>query len=56
MHMMNNSTGTERHYKIEIEEHLDDRWQEWFEEATIDQTAIPFCKVSFKTKPLYMVC
>ena len=28
--MMNDSTGKHRHYEIEIEGHLDDRWQEWF--------------------------
>lgn len=36
--MTKNSTGTQRHYEIEIEEQLDDHWQEWFEGFTIDQT------------------
>jgi len=29
--MMNNSTGKQTQYDIEIEGHLDDGWQEWFE-------------------------
>lgn len=29
--MMNDSTGKQTQYDIEIEGHLDDRWQEWFE-------------------------
>ena len=40
MGMMNNSTGKQRHYKIEIEEHLEERWQEWFDGFTISQNAI----------------
>ncbi len=38
MSMTKNSTGTQRHYKFEIEEHLENRWQEWFEGFTIDHT------------------
>lgn len=29
--MMNDSTGKANQYNIEIEGHLNDRWQEWFE-------------------------
>ena len=29
--MMNDSTGKQTQYDIEIEGHLDDDWQEWFE-------------------------
>ena len=29
--MMNDSTGKQTQYDIEIEGHLDDGWQEWFE-------------------------
>lgn len=39
MHMTNNSPGTQRHYTIAIEEHLDKQWQEWFEGFTIDRNA-----------------
>ncbi len=38
--MMNNRTGKERYYKIKIEEHLEDRWQEWFDGFTISHDAI----------------
>jgi hypothetical protein len=37
--MMNDSTGKHSQYEIEIEGHLDDRWQAWFEEFTISRTA-----------------
>lgn len=33
--MMNDSTGKHSHYDIEIEGHLDDGWQEWFEGFTL---------------------
>lgn len=36
--MMNDSTGKQRQYEIEIEGHLDDRWQAWFEGFTISCT------------------
>lgn len=36
---MNDSTGKHSQYEIEIEGHLDDRWQEWFEGFTISRTA-----------------
>lgn len=36
--MMNDSTGKQRQYEIEIEGHLDDRWQEWFEDFTLTHT------------------
>jgi hypothetical protein len=36
--MMNDSTGKHSQYEIEIEGHLDDRWQEWFEGFTISRT------------------
>ena len=37
--MMNDSTGKHSQYEFEIEGHLDDRWQEWFEEVTLTHTA-----------------
>ena len=37
--MMNDSTGKHSQYEIEIEGHLDDRWQEWFEGFTIRRIA-----------------
>jgi len=37
--MMNDSTGKHSQYEFEIEGHLDDRWQEWFEAFTITHTA-----------------
>ena len=37
--MMNDSTGKNSQYEIEIEGHLDDRWQEWFEGFTLTRTA-----------------
>lgn len=37
--MMNDSTGKHSQYEFEIEGHLDDRWQEWFEEFTLTRTA-----------------
>ncbi len=37
--MMNDSTGKHSQYEFEIEGHLDDRWQEWFEEFTLTHTA-----------------
>ena len=37
--MMNDSTGKQSQYEIEIEGHLDDRWQEWFEGFTLMHTA-----------------
>lgn len=37
--MMNDSAGKHSHYEIEIEGHLDDRWQEWFEGFTLMHTA-----------------
>ncbi|MBK7897188.1 MAG: hypothetical protein IPJ90_20345 [Anaerolineaceae bacterium] len=36
--MMNDSTGKQSQYEIEIEGHLDDRWQEWFEDFTLTHT------------------
>lgn len=33
--MMNDSTDKHSHYDIEIEGHLDDCWQEWFEGFTL---------------------
>ena len=36
---MNDSTGKHSQYEFEIEGHLDDRWQEWFEEFTLTHTA-----------------
>ncbi|MCB8986506.1 MAG: hypothetical protein H6661_01995 [Ardenticatenaceae bacterium] len=36
---MNDSTGKHSRYEFEIEGHLDDRWQEWFEEFTLTHTA-----------------
>lgn len=38
--MTKNSTGTQRHYTIEVEEQLDDQWQEWFDGFTISRNAI----------------
>lgn len=35
---MNDSTGKHSQYEIEIEGHLDDRWQAWFEGFTISRT------------------
>lgn len=37
--MMNDSTGKQRQYEFEIEGHLDDHWQEWFEDFTITRLA-----------------
>ena len=37
--MMNEHAGKHSQYDIEIEGHLDDRWQEWFEGFTLQQTA-----------------
>ncbi|MFZ1399513.1 MAG: hypothetical protein WAS33_21580 [Candidatus Promineifilaceae bacterium] len=37
--MMNDSTGKQSQYEIEIEGHLDDRWQEWFEDFTLTRLA-----------------
>lgn len=37
--MMNDSTGKHSQYEFEIEGHLDDCWQEWFEEFTLTRTA-----------------
>ena len=37
--MMNDSTGKHSQYEFEIEGHLDNRWQEWFEEFTLTRTA-----------------
>lgn len=37
--MMNDSTGKQSQYEIEIDGHLDDRWQEWFEGLTITRLA-----------------
>ncbi len=37
--MMNDSTGKHSQYEFEIEGHLDDRWQEWFEEFALTRTA-----------------
>lgn len=37
--MMNDSTGKQRQYEVEMEGHLDDRWQEWFEDFTITRLA-----------------
>ena len=33
--MINDSPGKQSQYEIEIEGHLDDRWQEWFEDFSI---------------------
>jgi len=37
--MMNDNTSKHSHYQIEIEGHLDGRWQDWFDELTITSTA-----------------
>jgi wyosine [tRNA(Phe)-imidazoG37] synthetase (radical SAM superfamily) len=33
--MKNDSAGKQSHYEIVIEGHLDDRWQEWFEDFSM---------------------
>ncbi len=38
--MINSNTGKQRHYKLKIEEHLEERWQEWFDGFTISHNAI----------------
>lgn len=38
--MMNSNPGKLRHYKIEIEEHLEQRWREWFDGFTISHNGI----------------
>jgi len=37
--MMNDSPGKHSQYEYEIEGHLDDRWQAWFEGFTITRLA-----------------
>ena len=37
--MINDRTGKHSHYVIEIEGHLDDHWQEWFEGFILSRTA-----------------
>lgn len=37
--MMNEHAGKQNQYNIEIEGHLDDRWQDWFEDFTITRLA-----------------